>query len=95
MSQVLYNSLLERWRDFLTSKQYIAFGLEPEIVIQNLYDDLVDEFCKEHGYSERTEELAFFGRWWDTFKDEFYKKLDKEGVKIIHEYPMAGDWDYS
>jgi len=95
MSQVLYDSLLEKWRDFLSSRMYIAYAdLMPEYEVNDSYDDLVHDFCKEHGYSNRTKEMAFYKKWWDTFKDEFYQKLDEEGVEIIHEKPMKGDWDF-
>jgi len=95
MSQALYDSLLEKWQDFLSGKMYIAYtDFMPEIEVQDTYDDMAEDFCEEYKYSEKTKKLAFFGQWWDTFKDEFYQKLDKEGVKIIHENPMKGDWDF-
>lgn len=95
MSQALYDALLEKWQDFLSGKMYIAYAqLMHEYGVNDLYDDLVDEFCKEYGYAERTKEMAFYGVWWDTFKDEFYQKLDKESVRIIHENPIKDDWDF-
>lgn len=96
MSQALYDSLLEKWQNFLSGKMYIAYeNLMRESDVNTLYEDLVDEFCEKHSYSERTKEMAFHGKWWDTFKDEFYKKFDEEGCRIIHETPMKGDWDFA
>jgi len=99
MSQRLYNSLVEKWKNFLwvetSSMGRIPAGsLMTEEEVDDLYNDLVRDFCKKYRYSERTKELAFYSKWYDTFKDEFYQTLEKEGVKIIHENPMEGDWDY-
>jgi len=47
--------------------------------LADMYDTLAHEFCEEHGYSDKTEEFAFHGRWYDTFVDEYYKKLEDKG----------------
>jgi len=99
MSEALYYKLLERWREFLCEEtnpmgRIPSGSLMPEEEVNDLYDELVKDFCQKYGYSERTKNLAFYGAWYDTFKDEFYKTLEEEDVKIIHENPMEGDWDY-
>jgi len=84
MSETLYNSLLRKWIEFL-DEEFSPFA--PEVTSDEAtehYDDLSHDFCKEYGYSEKTEEMAFHKLWYDTFADEFYQRLDKEGIKIIH-----------
>lgn len=78
MSLALYEKMRERWIDFLNAKVYLEEP-EDEIHLANMYDDLAEKFCKEHGYSEKTLEFAFHGRWWDTFADLYYQELEKNG----------------
>jgi len=96
MSDALYDSLVEKWQDFLdqTDELKNLAELIAEDDADDTYDELVREFCKKHGYSEKTMNMAFYDRWWDTFADMYYQKLEDEGVKIIHDNPQEGDWDY-
>ena len=83
MSEALYNSLQEKWREYLDTDFYpSAASYTPDEATEE-YDDTSHEFCRKHGYSERTEEFAFHGQWWDTFADMYYKKLEEEGIVII------------
>lgn len=84
MSDALYNSLQRKWRDYL-DEEFSPFS--PEITSDEAtehYDELAHDFCKKHGYSEKTEEMAFHKSWYDTFADEFYLRLEREGIKIVH-----------
>ncbi len=78
MSEALYNKMRERWSDFLTLKSYLA---EPRDLdhLDELYDTLVDDFCENYDYSDKTKAFAFHGQWSDTFRDDYYKILEKEG----------------
>jgi hypothetical protein len=94
LSLALYESLREKWNDFL-DEFFVPFSpLLSEDEVDDEYDDLVYDFCEEHGYKERTKDFAFYGRWYDTFADEYYGRLEKAGVKIFHENPEEADWDY-
>lgn len=77
-SDRLYESLREKWYDFLNNRWELP---DPDISIEDaddLYDNLVDEFCEEHNYSAPLKEMAFMDIWWDTFKDDFFKKLERD-----------------
>ena len=78
MSEALYEKMRERWIDFLNVNMCLAEP-ENEEHLMDMYDDLAHEFCEEHGYSQKTEEFAFHGRWYDTFVDEYCKKLKDKG----------------
>jgi len=96
MTEALYNSLLAKWEDFLNS--HWPVGTDPimdECLVLDRYDILVEEFCKQHNYSDKTKEFVFYGHWWDTFRDKYYLHLEKEGIKTKHESPMEDDWDYN
>jgi len=84
-----------KWGDFLSeqSRDYCG-SLMPESDVNDLYDNLVADFCEEHEYAERTREMTFYDKWYDTFKDEFYQSLDRKGIKIIHANPSETDWDF-
>lgn len=69
-SQRLYDSLREKWENFLNRKEYNICDYED-------YADFVDDFCEEEGYGEGLKEMAFFDLWWDTFADEFFKKVEE------------------
>ena len=94
MSERLYESLLGKWRDFLDAELRMLSELVTVDDVDDEYDELVREFQKKYHYSEKTINMAFYDQWYDTFKDEYYKKLEEEGVKIIHAFPQEGDWDY-
>jgi len=96
MSQALYDSLVKKWESFLDESDELRFltDLMQEDDVDELYDTLVKGFQKKYRYSEKTTEMAFHDAWCDTFKDMFYQRLEKAGVKIIHSNPMEGDWDY-
>ena len=95
MSMALYDSLLEKWIDFLNDNEDLyCYSLMPEEWVEEQYDFLVTNFCKKYNYKEKTENMAFYDLWWDTFVDEYYQKLEDEGLKIIHENPVKDDWDY-
>ena len=78
MSEALYNKLVERWVDFLDDDEYFSYPADPESLMDN-YDDLASRFCEKYRYSEKTEEFAFHGQWYDTFADEYFKRLEKHG----------------
>jgi len=94
MSFALYDSLVEKWRDFLNQQTGACASLMLGEDVDDSYYDLVDDFCEEHNYSEKTKNFAFHGRWWVTFADEYYQRLEDKGVKIIHNNPTEHDWDY-
>ena len=94
MSVALYDNLVERWKDFLGTNLWILDDLMHEEGVEEQYDDLVSSFCKEYEYSDRTQNFAFYERWWDTFADEYYQRLECADVKIIHENALPEDWDY-
>jgi len=88
MSGALYDKLIELWRDYLEDHLCIYESSLDEESIEEEYDDLVDGFCKEYGYSEKTENMAFYDLWWDTFADMYYQKLEDEGVQTVYENPQ-------
>jgi len=94
MSEALYDSLVEKWHDFVDGELRMLSDLMPEEEVDELYDNLVHDFCKRYNYSEKTRNFVFYDRWYDTFADIFYQKLEDEGVKIIHEQSIESDWDY-
>ena len=82
MSAVLYYSLVQKWRHFLERRCWATELRLPTEDADDYYDELVDDFCDEHGYSDRTKYFAFYDRWWDTFKDDFYQELENQGVEF-------------
>jgi len=82
MSESLYNSLQEKWRDYLDQEYFPSGFVFTSYEATEEYDDISHDFCKKHGYSQKTEEFAFHNQWWDTFADIFYVKLEKEGITI-------------
>jgi len=83
MSDALYNKMLEKWIEYLEEETgiYLSEIKDRDSAIE-LYDTLAHDFCEDYGYKEKTEELAFHGQWYDTFADEFYKLLEREGIDL-------------
>lgn len=79
MSGALYDSLVEKWRDYLENHLWILDDTMQNEDVDDEYHELVSNFCKEHGYSERTENY-FFNRWYDTFADMYFQELEKASV---------------
>ena len=78
MSEAMYNKMRERWFDFLNGKMYLEDPRD-EDHLMDMYDELAHDFCKECGYSDKTEEFAFHGHWFDTFADDYFGMLEKGG----------------
>lgn len=91
MSEKLYESMLGRWKDFLDDEFWPCSSEMTEDTADDEYDNAVDDFCKKYRYSNRTKEFAFYDRWWDTFKDEYYQKLETLGVVILHNAPQSSE----
>lgn len=83
-SDKLYNSMEEKWLEFLEDNLYYPGDNLSEGDASEMYDGLAEDFGKEYDYNEETIEMAFHKRWYDTFVDDFYKKLEEEGIEIIH-----------
>jgi len=90
MSQVLYDSLGEKWRNFLSENFFPCGGELSKDDADEEYDWLVYDFCMQYGYSEKTKNFVFYDRWYDTFADDFYKELERKGATIIHNQREEG-----
>ena len=93
MSEALYEKLVEKWKEFLDKQSLIP--PEDEDDLEESYDYLAQDFCREQGYSNKTLEFAFHGQWYDTFADEYFQTLEhKEGWKGFPE-PIIVDGEES
>jgi len=93
LSLALYEKLVDLWREYIYNNLHIFSSLMSEEEVEEEYEDLVNGFCEKHNYSERTKNY-FFDRWYDTFADMYFQELEKAIVKIIHDNPQKGDWDF-
>ena len=91
MDEKTYNKLKDEWIDFLHGNLFPYSEEISEDDVEELYDDTVYQFKKQHDYKEKTIEHAFYEECYDTFKDEFYCRLEELSVTINHEEVGASD----
>jgi hypothetical protein len=77
--------MLQKWKDFLEDNDMLILDENmPEDDSDEQYDLLVRLFCTKYGYTEKTKEIAFYDKWYDTFADEYFKKFEEAGIEIKH-----------
>jgi len=83
MSEKLYNSMLEKWITFLEDNWYYVGDAVDSDEASDMYVGLKEDFEALYKYKEEIIEMAFHEKWYDTFANEFYAKLEKEGIEIL------------
>jgi len=91
MSEAVYNSMQRKWNEYLDEEFYPQDATYTPDEASEEYDQLAHSFCKENDYSEKTEEFAFHGQWYDTFADMYYLKLEKHGAEILRTSNKTGE----